>query len=114
MVYCTKCGKKNEDDAEYCSKCGTSLTGLAKGTKKSGDRCEEECAIGERSSIAKYFWGVIIIILGIWIVVEFILRKIEDPPEWLAWVIDFNFWWVVGIIIALIFIVTGIRIISKK
>jgi len=25
MVYCTKCGKKNDDDAEFCSKCGTIL-----------------------------------------------------------------------------------------
>jgi len=22
MVYCHKCGKKNDDDAEYCYKCG--------------------------------------------------------------------------------------------
>lgn len=25
MIYCTKCGKKNDDDAQYCSKCGNSL-----------------------------------------------------------------------------------------
>ena len=25
MVYCHNCGTKNEDDAEYCSKCGSSL-----------------------------------------------------------------------------------------
>jgi len=25
MVYCTKCGIKNDDDAQYCSKCGNSL-----------------------------------------------------------------------------------------
>jgi uncharacterized membrane protein YvbJ len=25
MVYCHECGTKNEDDAEYCSKCGSSL-----------------------------------------------------------------------------------------
>jgi uncharacterized membrane protein YvbJ len=22
MVYCHKCGKKNDDDAQYCTKCG--------------------------------------------------------------------------------------------
>jgi hypothetical protein len=26
MIYCTKCGTKNEDDATYCTKCGKSLT----------------------------------------------------------------------------------------
>ena len=25
MVYCHKCGTKNEDDAEFCSKCGSLL-----------------------------------------------------------------------------------------
>jgi hypothetical protein len=25
MVYCHKCGTKNEDEAEFCSKCGSSL-----------------------------------------------------------------------------------------
>ncbi|UCF50373.1 MAG: zinc-ribbon domain-containing protein [Thermoplasmatales archaeon] len=25
MVYCSKCGKKNDDDAEFCNKCGSIL-----------------------------------------------------------------------------------------
>jgi len=25
MVYCSKCGKKNKDDAKFCNKCGNSL-----------------------------------------------------------------------------------------
>ena len=27
MVYCSKCGKENEDDASNCTSCGESLTG---------------------------------------------------------------------------------------
>jgi len=34
MVYCPKCGYENEDDAEYCTKCGTSLTDTKKKHKK--------------------------------------------------------------------------------
>lgn len=34
MVYCPKCGKKNEEDAEYCSKCGTNLISTKKKYKK--------------------------------------------------------------------------------
>ncbi|MDH7517213.1 MAG: PspC domain-containing protein [Candidatus Thermoplasmatota archaeon] len=30
MVYCSKCGKENEDDAEFCSKCGNKLTAAKK------------------------------------------------------------------------------------
>ena len=33
MVYCPKCGKKNQDDAEYCSKCGDKLTATKKDQK---------------------------------------------------------------------------------
>jgi hypothetical protein len=35
MVYCHECGTKNEDDAEYCSKCGSSL-------KENGDPRDEK------------------------------------------------------------------------
>ena len=26
MSYCNKCGKKNDDDAEYCTKCGNYIS----------------------------------------------------------------------------------------
>ena len=26
MTYCNECGKKNDDDAQYCTKCGNYLT----------------------------------------------------------------------------------------
>ncbi len=29
MIYCKKCGNKNDDDARYCSKCGNSLINVA-------------------------------------------------------------------------------------
>ena len=30
MVYCHKCGKKNDDDATYCTKCGNLLAKSSK------------------------------------------------------------------------------------
>jgi len=30
MAYCPKCGNENEDDAEYCTKCGISLSSINK------------------------------------------------------------------------------------
>ena len=53
MVYCQKCGKKNEDDAKYCSKCGNSLTvSSAKSTsfeKQIGDFAEEVEHLGKKA-----------------------------------------------------------------
>ena len=53
MVYCQKCGTKNDDDAEFCKKCATSLIGTAKDLKKEqDDKCEEDCAVGKHSPYA--------------------------------------------------------------
>ena len=53
MVYCQKCGKKNQDDAKYCSKCGKSLTiKSAKSTsfeKQVSDFAEEVEHIGKKA-----------------------------------------------------------------
>jgi len=34
MVYCPKCGKENDENAEYCSKCGTNLISNKKSHKE--------------------------------------------------------------------------------
>ena len=48
MVYCSKCGKKNEDDAEFCGKCGDSLKTTKQDYEKEWEkRCEDECSYGE-------------------------------------------------------------------
>ena len=41
MVYCTKCGTKNPDDAKVCSQCGASL--YAVGEREGKGRAEDEC-----------------------------------------------------------------------
>ena len=39
MVYCSKCGTKNDETSEYCVKCGAKLRGSTKSWEK---RIEEE------------------------------------------------------------------------
>ena len=41
MVYCTKCGTKNLDDAKVCSQCGASLYAI--GEREGQGRVEDEC-----------------------------------------------------------------------
>ena len=113
MVYCSKCGKKNGDDAEFCAKCGASLTGSKKDREKEWEnRCEEECAGGKRGT--PWFWGIIVILIGLWIIFEFVLKNIEGLPESLAWIKDFEFWWVFALLIGAAIIISGIRIITRK
>jgi len=113
MVYCSKCGKKNEDDAEFCNKCGASLTGKTK-IRTRDDACEEECAFGKQSKNAPVFWGVIVILIGIWFLFEVVIKNttLTDslPPE----IVEFEWWWLIGVIIVVAIISTGVKMIINR
>ena len=86
MVFCSKCGTKNEDTAEYCSKCGAKLTvsteksiekRIEKGAEEFGKRAEkwaenfgkqteQECfGLPHGGTIFGLIIGTIIILVGI-------------------------------------------------
>lgn len=79
MVYCVKCGQKNEDDAEVCSKCGEPLYGSKRATTRREDTCfgpqeerrfEEECfGLPYGGAIFGIIFGIIILIFGVaWVI----------------------------------------------
>jgi hypothetical protein len=115
MAYCSKCGTKNEDDAEFCKKCGNSLT--KKPTKKQDDwekNCENECSGGHKGW--GIFWGIVIIVIGIWIIFEIVLKELAKTIPELSWVNNYSFQpiWIIFAALALLIIMAGIRIIMKN
>ena len=70
MVYCTKCGTQNPDDARVCSKCGAPL--YTTGEDKHYRRMEDECmGIPRGGTIVGLAIGVIILLAGaIWLLQE--------------------------------------------
>ncbi|MFQ6073818.1 MAG: zinc-ribbon domain-containing protein [Candidatus Bathyarchaeia archaeon] len=74
MVYCTKCGAKNEDDAQVCVGCGASLYAPRRVAKRRGDGCfgpreerrfEEECfGLPYGGAIVGVIFGIIILVFG--------------------------------------------------
>ena len=76
LVYCTKCGTKNEDDAAECIKCGAALQ-ISRPVRRyrSDDNCfgprerrhmEDECfGLPHGGAIVGIIFGIIIIILGL-------------------------------------------------
>lgn len=111
MTYCQKCGHQNEDDAAFCSKCGATLTGVPRFVgRRPEDRCQEEqpCTGGKRSDLI--FWGIIIILVGLWIIFEFVIKKIEGMPPWIA---TFEFWWIFALVIGIAILIAGIRMIRR-
>ena len=107
MAYCIKCGTKNEDDAEFCKKCGSSLTGI----KKEHDKDEDcVCAGSKQNPLVPIFWGIVVVLFGLWIVFSFVIPRSYLP----AGLQDFSFWGLILLIIAIAVILTGIRIMTKK
>lgn len=69
MVYCTKCGTKNEDTAVVCVNCGANLeTGTPVTRRYERRRAEEECfGLPHGGAIVGIAIGVIILLWGfIW------------------------------------------------
>jgi uncharacterized membrane protein YvbJ len=65
MVYCTKCGTKNEEDAEVCVKCGAPLV-TQPPWRHARQRTEEECfGLPYGGAIAGTIIGIIIILVGL-------------------------------------------------
>ena len=107
MTYCTNCGTKNEDDAEFCKKCGTSLKGIKKHTKQDED-CV--CSGSQQNPMVPIFWGIVVILFGLWILINFVIPKSYLPSG----LQDITFWGLIVLIFAIAIILTGIRIITKK
>lgn len=115
MVYCAKCGKQNDDDAVFCKNCGTSLTGGKPGVDQRAEkRCEEECSGGQSSRGWGTFWGVIIILIGVTIIFEFVLKGMAKDYSWLSWVNSLQWSWIFAFVIAIFIIIFGVRIVTKR
>ena len=109
MTYCQKCGIKNEDDAEYCKKCGASLSGLKKSQEKEWDKkCEDECSGGSRGWAI--FWGVIIILVGLFIIFEMVFKNMLG----LEIMNQIDFGWIIAAVIGLFIVILGVRILSRR
>ena len=105
MVYCSKCGNKNDEEAKYCMKCGTSLSDIKHEGYKDDD-CV--CEGNNRNPLVPIFWGIAVILIGLWIIFQFVI-----PSNYLSSLQDFSFCGLVLLIIALAIILTGIRIMTK-
>jgi len=65
MVYCTKCGAKNEEDALVCVKCGAPLQKAPSPPWKRKE-FEEECfGIPHGGAVVGLVIGIIIILVGL-------------------------------------------------
>ena len=101
MVYCSKCGTRNSDDAKVCSNCGAPLYTVGErypgSEREHYRRVENECfGLPHGGMIAGLVFGVIIILVGISLFLE------------TTYGIPFNFWPLIIVIIGVLIIAGGI------
>lgn len=71
MVYCTKCGTKNPDDATTCSNCGATLNPTREERRGYYRRYEDECfGIPHGGAIVGMAIGLIIVLAGLIIILQ--------------------------------------------
>ena len=110
MAYCARCGKKNEDDARFCNGCGAPLGPGAVGVREQRkDECNDECS--GRSRKGSWFWAIIVILVGLWIILQFGVSKIQGVPPELT---NLDLWWIFPIIIGIVVIVLGVSMLRKQ
>jgi uncharacterized membrane protein YvbJ len=98
VVYCPKCGTKNEDTAEFCVKCGASLqTGTYTSRRYERRRAEEECfGLPHGGAIVGIAIGLIILLWG--------MLLLAQQAGWITYTPDF---WVIILIIIGILMIAG-------
>ena len=112
MVYCSKCGNQNPDEATFCNKCGAPIHAAAapqwQPKREDCDRGDQPCTGTKRGDAI--FWGIIVILIGLWILFEFVLKSLLPSSNWVHSV---EIWWIFGLVIAIAIIVGGIRLIFR-
>ncbi len=79
MVYCTKCGTENEEDAEVCKNCGASLRPPAYRTSRRRDwDFDDECFGGRNRMTWPLLIGAFLILMGL-------STLLEDMFWWAGW-----------------------------
>ncbi len=106
MVYCTKCGTKNEDTAVVCVNCGGSLeTGTTVSRRYERRRAEQECfGLPNGGAIVGIAIGVIILIWGI----------ITFGQQSGAISANVNFWPIALIIFGILIVIGAIYGLSRR
>ncbi len=111
LVYCSKCGAKNEDDAKVCVGCGASLYVPKRGARRrGGDECfgpkeerrfEEECfGLPHGGAVIGIIFGVIVIFFG--------FAWLADQAGWIVGRSLLDYIWPVMAILFGILIIAGV------
>lgn len=78
LVYCTKCGTENDDDALVCRNCGASIKPPP--YKVYRRRRDDDICFGGQRGVP--VWGII---FGIFIILAGVISLLEREYRWASW-----------------------------
>ncbi|WP_455391460.1 zinc-ribbon domain-containing protein [[Eubacterium] cellulosolvens] len=104
MVYCSKCGQKNPEDARFCNRCGATLGGPPTDYQRGMDKeCEDECSGKRHSHTWTYFWITILVIIAAGLVFSLFLHVFKkELPSWMA---GFDFWEICPLLVGIVIVI---------
>ena len=114
-MYCSRCVTKNDDDSAFCKKCGNDLNAPSAGPapqraeeRDHGDDCERDCQGDDKNM--SMFWGIIVIIIGAWVIWEWGLKNFLDVPDEIA---NFEWCWLIWVVVGIFILMAGFRMIAR-
>jgi hypothetical protein len=78
LVYCTKCGTENEEDADVCKNCGASLHPPAYRSSRRDWDFDEDCFGGRNRMTWPLLIGAFLILMGL-------STLLKDVVPWARW-----------------------------
>jgi hypothetical protein len=101
LVYCSKCGFKNEDAAATCAQCGAALQ-ISRRERRGGRRVEDECfGLPHGGIIVGLIIGIIVILWGLTQVPGLL-------PE------NFELWWLIVIVFGVLLVAGSLYRLSRR
>ena len=98
MVYCPKCGTKNEEMTQFCINCGANLqTGTEASRQYERRKAQQECfGLPNGGLVAAIVIGLLILLWGVYLILEQTGTITANVPFWIVLVITLGILMIAG------------------
>jgi hypothetical protein len=95
-------------------------TGRKDANKEREERCNDTCSgrggtelddtCSGRGRTGLILWGIIVTLIGIWVIFEFGIKNITGLPSWLY---NLQWGWIFGVVIGIAILIGGLSILRR-
>ena len=114
MVYCTRCGQLNDDEAGFCKNCSKPIEEVKDWRKGEWDKeWKQRFEDNHRSKMydLSILLGVLLVTIGIWLIIEFVVNSFQGMPDR---VYDIRAWMMIPFAAALFIIAYTVKLANNR